>query len=403
MRLVPGTVDSVAGFRAAGVACGIKASGAPDLGVILGEVPCAAAAVFTTNRVKAAPLLVCRERLAQNPAGVRAIVVNSGIANACTGQRGIDDARAVAVEAESVFGLEPGSALVMSTGVIGEPLPLNKINKGLRKFAGGLELTGETTFQRAIMTTDTVEKTVCVEFEVEGVRARLGGAAKGAGMIHPNLATMLSFLTTDAALTPPALACALRKAVNLSFNRISVDGDRSPNDSVFLLASGKSGAPVIDSENSPGYEAFLEALITASVELAKSIAADGEGATRLVEIQVRGAGSDEQAEKIARTVANSPLVKTAIYGNDPNWGRIVSAVGYSGVPVDLGELVVSFGEVEAFRNGEPTRVARTELADKLRGKQISINISVGGGKGTCTFWTCDFSYDYVKINADYHT
>jgi len=403
MHFIPGSVDSVSGFRAAGVSCGIKASGSPDLGVILSDRPCCAAGVFTTNRVKAAPLIVSRERIEANPAGIRAIVVNSGIANACTGQRGIEDALAVASRAESLFALAAGSALVMSTGVIGEPLPVEKIKTGLEKIAGGSAGAGLTTFSRAIMTTDTVEKTVCAEFEIGGVKVRIGGAAKGAGMIHPNLATMLAFLTTDAAVSAAALAGALRRAVARSFNRISVDGDRSPNDSVFLLASAASGAPLVDSEDSAGYPVFCDALAACCTELAKSIAADGEGATRLVEINVRGAVSEQEAEKIARSVANSPLVKTAIYGNDPNWGRIVSAVGYSGVAVDPGALAVSFGEVEAFRDGEPTRVPRAELARQLEGKKVFLNVSVGQGAGSCTFWTCDFSYDYVKINADYHT
>ncbi len=402
-----GSVDSTPGFSAAGTACGIKASGLPDLAVILACGPCTAAGVFTTNRLQAAPVLFCKQVLAAAADNVRAVVVNSGNANACTGAQGRDNVRHTAELAQAAFGLGQSKALVMSTGIIGEQLPMDKLESGI-KALGGLADSTDTDgsgkiFARAIMTTDTVEKKLSLTFELDGVTVTIGAAAKGSGMIHPNMATMLGFFTTDAAISPLALAVALKRATGRSFNMISVDGDQSPNDSVFVLANGKAGAPMIESENSPGFAPFCDALEQASVALAKKIAADGEGATKLVEIEVSGAASCQDAERVARSVANSPLVKTAVFGQDPNWGRIVGAVGYSGVDVNPDLINIYFDNLPAFVAGEPAGTDGAELASKLAGEEVLIRIELGMGNERCRFWTCDMTYDYIRINADYHT
>ncbi len=401
-----GSVDSTPGFSAAGIACGIKASGLPDLAALVADVPCAAAGVFTTNRLQAAPVRFCKDVLAGEAANVRAVVVNSGNANACTGEQGERDVRCTSELAREVFALGRAKALVISTGIIGEQLPMEKLESGLKEL-GGLLGDGDggsgKKFARAIMTTDTVEKNLALTFELGGVTVTIGAAAKGSGMIHPNMATMLAFFTTDAALSPLALALALRRVTGRSFNMISVDGDQSPNDSVFLLANGKSGAPKIENESSPGFERFCEALERAAILMAKKIAADGEGATKLVEIEVSGAASGRDAARVARSVANSPLVKTAVFGKDPNWGRIVSAVGYSGVDVDPDSVNIYFGDLPAFLAGEPAATSAAELAAPLEGDEVLIRIELGMGDEHCRFWTCDMTYDYIRINADYHT
>jgi glutamate N-acetyltransferase / amino-acid N-acetyltransferase len=398
-----GSVDSTPGFSAVGAACGIKASGLPDLAAIVSDSTCTAAGVFTTNRLQAAPVLFCKNVLAAEAGNVRAVVVNSGNANACTGVLGQENASRTAELAREEFGLGESKALVMSTGVIGEQLPIEKLESGLKSLGGLLGGTEGESFARAILTTDTVEKKLSLTFELEGVTVTIGAAAKGSGMIHPNMATMLGFFTTDAAVSTQALAVALRKVTECSFNMISVDGDQSPNDSVFVLANGKSGAPIIENENSSGFKAFCEALEQAAVVMAKKIAADGEGATKLIEISVRGAASCDDAERVARSVANSPLVKTAVFGKDPNWGRIVGAVGYSGVDVDPGLINIYFDDLPAFLAGEPADTVSTELASRLDGEEVLIRIELGMGEEQCRFWTCDMTYDYIRINADYHT
>jgi len=398
-----GSVDSVPGFRAVGVSCGIKSGGEPDLGVLLCEHPCNAAGIFTTNRVQAAPVRYCRQVLSKNAQNIRAIVVNAGNANACTGEQGFRDAAEVAGEAERLLGVERGAVLVMSTGVIGEPLPVDKLKAGLLE-AQRMFSTGKTGgFTRAILTTDTREKSLAVEFELQGVPVTLGAAAKGAGMIHPNMATMLAFFTTDAALTPEAASAILHRAAERTFNMISVDGDRSPNDSVFLLASGTSGAPLIRDPESAGFEIFYTKFLEAATELARRIAADGEGATKLVEIRVRGADSFASASRVARAVANSPLVKTALYGADPNWGRILCAAGYSGVDVEPEKIDIFFNSLQAVKAGAPAGVPERELTAQLNNDEVILTLDLHQGDHECRFWTCDFSYNYVKINADYRT
>ena len=404
-EILDGSVESVPGFSAVGVCCGIKKESNPDLGLLLCDTPCAAAGVFTTNRVQAAPISYCREVLASSADKIRAVVVNSGNANACTGEPGERDAASVAAEAERLFGLGEHTALVMSTGVIGMRLPVEKLLAGLaeakERLAAGDD--PEAGFSQAILTTDTVEKRLALKFDLGGSTVTLGAAAKGSGMVHPNMATMLGFITTDAAVTPQVLKSALRSATERTFNMISVDGDRSPNDSVFLLASGTSGAPVIDSTDSPEYLPFHDMLLMACETLARKIAADGEGATRLVEIKVVGAQSYQAAEQVARSIANSPLVKTALHGADPNWGRIICAAGYSGVPVETDRIDIYFGKLKAADSGIFSGVAQEKLARELKKKEITLTVDLNQGSAECVFWTCDFSYDYVRINALYHT
>lgn len=398
-----GSVDSVPGFRALGVSCGIKQSGEPDLGVLLCERPCNAAGVFTTNRVQAAPVLVSKKILERSSGHIQGVVVNSGNANACTGKQGIHDAGGMAAEAERIFGLEESTMLVMSTGLIGKPLLMDRIKAGLLKVREGFNAQKGGSFARALMTTDTKEKFLAVRFDIQGVPVRIGAAAKGSGMIHPNMATMLALFTTDAAVSPACLNLALRRVTERTFNMISVDGDCSPNDIVFILASGACGAPLIENEESPGYKPFYSALLAAATELARAIVADGEGATKLVEIRVKGADSFNSASKVARAVANSPLVKTALFGEDPNWGRIVCAIGYSGVPVDPDKIDIFFGDIQAVKQGAPSGVSDEECASRLKEREIVLTIGLNQGDCECSFWTCDFSYDYVRINAEYHT
>lgn len=402
-EIIQGSVESAPGFQAVGVKCGIKTGGGPDLGVLLCVNPCAAAGVFTTNRIKAAPVIYCRDVLSKGSGVVRAVVVNAGNANACTGERGLHDAAAMAAAAEKRLGLPAGSVLVMSTGIIGHPLPLDKIEKGLDEAAGKLSRGERGGFSRAIMTTDLVEKTVAVRYNQDGRTVVIGAAAKGSGMIHPNMATMLAFFATDANVSPEALREVLQRVVSRTFNMVSVDGDRSPNDSAFVLASGASGASRIEGPDSPGWDEFHDALYLAAEHLARMIAADGEGATRLVEIRVGGADSFENADRVARAVANSPLVKTAIFGADPNWGRIICAAGYSGAPVDPARIGISIGGISIVENGEPSGADHARLVEKLKEKEVVIGIELGQGDEHCRFWTCDFSYDYVRINAEYHT
>lgn len=398
-----GSVDSVTGFRALGVSCGIKQSGEPDLGVMLCERSCNTAGVFTTNRVQAAPVLVSKKILERGSDRIKGIVVNSGNANACTGKQGIRDAAEMAAQAERIFGFEKSTMLVMSTGLIGKTLPMDRIKAGLLKVREGFNAQKGGSFARALMTTDTKEKFLAVRFDIQRVPVRIGAAAKGSGMIHPNMATMLALFTTDAAVSPACLTLALRRVTERTFNMISVDGDCSPNDSVFILASGASGATLIDSERGPAFEAFYSALLVAATELARAIVADGEGATKLVEIRVKGAESFNSASKVARAVANSPLVKTALFGEDPNWGRIVCAIGYSGVPVDPDKIDIFFGDIQAVKQGAPSGVSDEECASRLKEREIVLTIGLNQGGCECSFWTCDFSYDYVRINAEYHT
>jgi len=398
IRHVDGGITAPAGFRAAGVHCGIKAS-ALDLALLVADAPASAAGLFTINRVQAAPVTISREHLARSGGVASAVVVNSGCANACTGPPGLDAARAMAAEAAAALGCAPERILVASTGVIGVQLDREKITRGIGAAAARLSRDGHTDAARAIMTTDPFPKACAVEIETPTGPFRVGGMAKGSGMIEPNLATMLGFLTTDARVEPARLRQALATAADQSFNAITVDGECSTNDTVFALASGAAGV-TIDDES---YPALVEGLVAVGRELAVAIVRGGEGATKLVEVRVTGAATGDEARRAARTIANSPLVKTAVHGGDPNWGRLVAAAGRAGVELDLARAAVRIGPVELFRDGIPYDDRAPEAAACLRGTEIVIQVHLGAGDQTATMWTCDLSAEYVRINAEYRT
>ncbi len=398
-REIEGSVTTPAGFLAAGVRAGIKQQG-EDLALIVSEHPASAAGVFTLNVVKAASVQIDSRRVPRSTA--RAIVVNSGNANACTGEGGYQDAHESARQAASLLQVPEEDVLVASTGIIGKRLPMDKIRSGIEQAYKSLSDEGGPLAARAIMTTDTYPKTACVEVDLGGKAIRIGGIAKGAGMICPNMATMLSFITTDAAVAPDLLQSCLSKSVETSFNCLTVDGDSSTNDSVIILANGAAGYPQLGA-GSAELDAFQEALDFVTSSLAKQIAADGEGATKFVEIKVEGAASFEEARQVAKTIANSPLVKTAMFGKDPNWGRVLAAAGRAGVDFNPADVRLSFGPIMLLDGGEPTDFSEEQAHQYLSNREVSVLLRIGGGPGAATVWTCDFSYDYVRINAEYHT
>ena len=391
-------VTAASGFVAAGVRCGIRRKRA-DLALIVSDRPAAAAAVFTTNRVQAAPILVSRENLLASGGSVRAIVVNSGNANACTGEPGLAAARLTVDETARLLGIPPEEVLVASTGVIGVPLPVSRLVSALPRASKSLSPAGGAAAAEAILTTDTRIKQAVRRVRTSAGRYTVGGMAKGSGMIHPNMATTLGFVTTDAAVAPDFLHRCLNRAIDLSFHRITVDGDTSTNDMVAVLAGGASGVRVREGAS----DAFEEALTGVLVDLAKQVAADGEGATKLIAVEVEGALSDEDALRVARTVAASPLVKTAVHGADANWGRIVAAVGRSGVPLDPERLRVAFGDLEVLRPGYVSSFSEDEARRLLEQKEVTIRVDLGQGSGRATTWTCDLTSGYVRINAGYRT
>ncbi|MGQ9490265.1 MAG: bifunctional glutamate N-acetyltransferase/amino-acid acetyltransferase ArgJ [Anaerolineae bacterium] len=406
------------GFTFSGVAAGIKKTGAIDLALVASDRPCAAAAVFTQNRFPAAPVLYDRDLLRENPAGLRAVAINAGCANACTGDAGLADAAEMAALTEAALGLPPRSAAVMSTGVIGPRLPMAKIAAGLQAAARQLSPQGWEAAARAIMTTDTRPK---VAFREAG-GVRLFGMCKGAGMIHPNMATMLAVIVTDAAGEPTDLQEMLRAAVDVSFNAISVDGDTSTNDTVLLLANGASETRLLAPLASAS--TLTSALTSLCTDLAQQIVRDGEGATKFITIHVTGAVSDQDAKRAAKAIANSPLVKTAFYGGDANWGRILAAVGYSGAAVepmktdlwiaagtgygDTGgrgeEGMQSYGEaLQLVHAGQPLSYSEEAASAIFAGQEINVTVALGLGSGQATVWTCDLSHAYVDINGHYRT
>lgn len=388
-------VTAARGFLAAGIHCGVKRQ-RRDLGLLWSEAPANAAAMFTTNQVQAAPVRYCRRVLGEGP--VRAIVVNSGNANACTGTAGDAAAEGMALAAAAALGLPSDQVLVASTGVIGIPLPIEPIEAGLPRAAGVLSSDGGA-FARAILTTDAGPKTAATTLELGGTTLRIGGTAKGAGMIHPNMATMLAFLCTDARVPVPALRQALREAVAASFNRISVDGDTSTNDSVFLLANGcAGGAPITGGAELARFTAALSELCQ---DLALQIVRDGEGATRLVEIRVGGAASDEDARLAAHSVGTSLLVKTMLWGGEPNWGRVLAALGRAGIALDPDRIALDFGPVPAVRGGLGVPGSGEAAARALRAAEVAIHIDLGLGAGAAGLWTCDLNPEYVRINGSY--
>ncbi len=393
-----GGATAPAGFLAGGVACGVRGSGTIDLGLLFSEYSCDAAAVFTRNAFKGAPLAVTREAVAGG--GLRAVVVNSGNANAATGARGVEDAYAMQRAAAEALGVEAGRVAVASTGVIGEHLPMDNIRAGIEGAAGKLS-GGGVPFAEAILTTDTRTKEAAVEIEVGGKTVTVGGTAKGSGMIHPNMGTMLAFLTTDAAVEPECLRETLGRATDLTFNRVTVDGDTSPSDMALLLANGAAGNEPLASD-SPDYPAFAGAVEAVARELSREIARDGEGATRLVEVVVEGAAGEETAVALAKSVVGSSLVKAAVFGEDANWGRVLTAMGYAGVPFDPDGLELWFGPVKVFE-GAPVPHETAEANAALASGEVRITARLDAGTASATAWGCDLSYEYVRINGSYRS
>jgi glutamate N-acetyltransferase/amino-acid N-acetyltransferase len=400
-HILEGGVTSPQGFRAAGVHCGIKKThGNLDLAVIAADRPVPAAAVFTTNRAVAAPVVVSRDHLARSGGRAAAVVTNSGCANACTGESGMQVAREMAAAAARTFGCADEHVLVASTGVIGVQLDIGKIRSGIAAAAGALSTEGSAVAARAIMTTDPFPKSCAATVQTARGPITVGGMAKGSGMIEPRMATMLGYLTTDVTIDPSVLSAALKRVVDETFNAITVDGECSTNDCVFALASGASPVRVTQADDAE----FLGAMRAVAGHHAREIGRGGEGATKLVTVRVTGARTHDDAWLAARTIANSPLVKTAIHGGDPNWGRLIAAAGRSGADFMLDRASVSIGAVPLFVAGVPHDDRSAEAADVLQARELTVTVDLGtGGSHHATMWTCDFSAEYVKINAEYRT
>jgi glutamate N-acetyltransferase/amino-acid N-acetyltransferase len=398
-KAVASGVTAPKGFRAAGVSCGIKARGL-DFALIASDTPASAAAVFTTNRAQAAPVIVSRRNLSTSRGRAVAIAVNSGCANACTGAEGLQHAETMAAQTAAALGCTPEEVLVASTGVIGVKLDMAKIARGITSARAALSPSGAGDAARAIMTTDPFPKEAAAEIATRGGAFRVGGIAKGSGMIEPNMATMLAFVTTDAAVAPGLLQRALKAAVDDTFNAITVDGECSTNDCVFVLANGAGGLRLDDGD----YELLVRALRAVCEPLAIGIVRGGEGATKLVTVRVTGAASSSEARRAARAIANSPLVKTAIHGGDPNWGRLVAVAGRSGSEFVLERAAVRLGPVELFSHGVPYDERAPEAAEYLKQSEVLVEVDLGtGGTGDSQMWTCDLSAEYVRINAEYRT
>jgi glutamate N-acetyltransferase / amino-acid N-acetyltransferase len=394
-----GSVTSPQGYKAAGVSCGIKKSQKPDLGLLVSQVRCSAAGVFTTNTVKGASLLVARGNLEDGHA--QAIIANSGNANACTGERGVLDAREITRMAGRVLDIPNQDILPNSTGVIGEYLPLPKVRKGIETIVSKLRDDGGVAMAEAIMTTDTFPKYAARRVSVDGLSFTLGGIAKGAGMIHPNMATMFGFLTTDARIGSANLRVFLKEAVDQSFNRFTIDGDTSCDDTVLLMANGLSCAKELAPGDGPVADAFQAALTDLCKELTYKLASDGEGVTKVVTIRVTGCASKDKATTIAKTIAISPLVKTAFHGEDPNWGRIINAAGYS--PVDFDPTIVDMwiGDIQVMSKGEKADFLEDAAHQVMKQPRYEIVLAFHEGEQSDCYMTTDFSKDYVDINADY--
>lgn len=391
-------VTAPRGFRAAAVAAGIK-PGRPDLALLVADATCSAASVFTMNLAKAAPVLVSREHLAAGRA--RAVVANAGCANAGTGEAGLADARETAALVAGALGCAPGEVLVASTGVIGVRLPMEKLRAAVPQAARALAADGGANAAQAILTTDTRPKEASVEFRVGAATCVVGGMAKGAGMIAPNMATMLAFFTTDAAVEPALLRRALAHAVGESLNRVTVDGDTSTNDCALVLASGASGARVAG--EGADFDAFRDALAEVARQLARAIVRDGEGVTRVAEVRVEGARTAAEADRIARVVGESPLVKTALHGGDPNWGRVLAAVGRAGVPLDVERVSIWIGDVHVAERGAAREYEEKQAAAAMLEDPVRLRIRLDEGEASGWVWTTDFSRGYVDINAHYRS
>lgn len=407
MKTVEGGVCAAKGFQAAGVEAGVKYKDRKDMALVYSEAPCVCAGTFTTNVVKAAPVLWDRE-LVENAPFVQAVVVNSGIANACTGKEGLDCCKAEAKEAAKRLQIPENSVLLGSTGVIGMQMPVDRLKAGIAALAEKKERSVKAgdDAAKAIMTTDTVDKQIAVSFEVGGKTVTMGGMCKGSGMIHPNMCTMLSFVTCDAAISKELLTKAVKESVADTFNMISVDGDTSTNDTFLFLANGMAGNPEI-AEEGEAYEAFKEALLFINTTMAKKLAGDGEGATALVEVRITGAESKEAAKLLAKSVICSSLTKAAIFGHDANWGRILCALGYSGAAFDPEKVELFFqsksGRIQIYKNGSAADYSEEEATKILSDDEVTILADMHMGEATAAAWGCDLSYEYVKINADYRS
>lgn len=404
MKEIQGGICAAKGFKANGIHCGIRKNKSKrDLSLVVSDVRATAAAVYTTNLVKGAPILVNQKHLADGYA--QAIICNSGIANTCNAN-GIEMAEEMGKLVEKATGVKSDDVVIASTGVIGMPLNVTPIANGMDELVAGLGYDNNGLAAEGIMTTDTKKKEIAVSFEIDGVECRIGGMAKGSGMIHPNMATMLVFVTSDVAITSEMLQKAVSDDVKTSFNMISVDGDTSTNDTFAVLANGMAGNKVIDSEGE-AYDAFCKALHKVSVDLSRKIAGDGEGATKLLECKVTGGKTDEIAKKVAKSVICSSLTKAAMFGADANWGRVLCAIGYSGADVDIEKINVSFesakGTIEVCHNGAGVDFSEEKAKEILLEKEIDILIDLNDGDFDATAWGCDLTYEYVKINGDYRT
>ncbi|QOK27505.1 bifunctional ornithine acetyltransferase/N-acetylglutamate synthase [Cytobacillus oceanisediminis] len=399
-ELPTGSIITPKGFTAAGVHAGLRYS-KKDLGIILSDTPAQCAAVYTTSHFQAAPLKVTQESIAAEGL-IQAVIVNSACANACTGDQGLKDAYQMRKSAADKFNLKEQHVAVASTGVIGEYMQMDKIEEGIKMLKPGNEALHSEDFQTAILTTDLVMKKCCYSAVIDGKTVTMGGSAKGSGMIHPNMATMLAFITTDANIDCGDLQFALKQVTDRTFNQITVDGDTSTNDMVLVMANGTSGINKL-SPNHPDWDVFIQILSQTSESLAKQIAKDGEGATKLIEVEVSGTKSDDDARMIAKQIVGSNLVKTAIYGADANWGRIIGAIGQSQPAIDPSSVDIAIGPIVMLKNSVPLAFSEEEAKEYLSNAaiQITVNLHQGAGKGKA--WGCDLSYDYVKINASYRT
>jgi glutamate N-acetyltransferase/amino-acid N-acetyltransferase len=397
--LPDGSSTAAIGFKAGALAAGIKPSGRPDLGIWASDAPCVAAGTFTQNAFPAGPVVVSRGRLDEAPRA-QAVVFNAGNANACNGTRGIDDALAMAELAAAKLGVSPELVLVASTGIIGVPMPMDRVREGLQRLE--LQSDGGHAAAQAIMTTDTRQKECAVSLDLGGREVHIGAMTKGVGMIYPNMATMLAFVGTDATLDPAFARTALKRVVDRTFNMITVDGDTSTNDSCFLLANGLAGAPELDAQ-SADTERFVAALEVVCTDLARKMAGDGEGASKLLQVDVTGAASEADARRAARAVVGSALLKAAVHGEDPNWGRVFMAVGNSGAQVDPLRAALWIGSLQIARDGVATDVSRDAARAEMHGDEVILRVDLGLGAGSARAWGCDLTEDYVVENSAYST
>ncbi|MEK3886478.1 bifunctional glutamate N-acetyltransferase/amino-acid acetyltransferase ArgJ [Bacillus sp. FSL K6-3431] len=399
-KIKEGTIVSPLGFTAAGIHTKVKRK-RKDLGLIFCDVPAETAAVYTLNQIIAAPLTVTKESIASE-GKIQAVVINSGNANACTGSQGMLDAYTMRDTVAKQFSIKNNYVAVASTGIIGENMPMDKITPGISQLLPKKNDEAALSFNESILTTDTIMKSTCYEVEINGVKVKMAGSAKGSGMIAPNMATMLGFITTDANISNECLQTALKEVTDETFNRITVDGDTSTNDMVLVMASGMAGNDSLTPEHSE-WETFHRLLKQVCEDLAVMIARDGEGATKLIEVLVTGAHTNEEAGIVAKSVVGSDLVKTMVFGSDPNWGRVMMAVGKSGVKIDPNKIDIALGDHTLLFQSEPTNYAESELTKYLNNEKVIININLNIGFGAGKAWGCDLTYDYVRINASYRT